>query len=105
MRVKRGDFPCPSCGELYREKSLRCPACGEVNPLQDLPPRHSGDRAGPFWWIVTLVALGVGAFLVIHGTVIEPLVFSNGLNTTTLGLGCLSILVGLAVRQWRKWVT
>jgi hypothetical protein len=104
MDHRRGDFPCPECGELYRENALRCPFCGEVNPLHDRPPR-GGERSGPFWWLFVLVALGVGAFLILHGAVIEKYLLSGEVNTTILGLGCLLVLIGLGVRQWRKWVS
>jgi predicted RNA-binding Zn-ribbon protein involved in translation (DUF1610 family) len=102
MRDRRGDFPCPNCGEHYRETALRCPSCGEANPLQEEESRGAAEPSGLRSIVFSLIAIALGGFLLIYGLIVEPLFLSRQVNTHAVGLGCLSILVGMLVRAWRQ---
>ena len=102
MSRKRGDFPCPSCGEPIRKKALRCPFCGTTNPLQESP--SFGERIGLGWTLLLLAVVGVVLLLLVVWLTNELLALGR-LNPYLVAAGGLLILVGIGraiARRWRQ---
>ena len=100
MSRKRGEIPCPSCGEPIREKALRCRSCGTPNPLQD---RASfGERIGLGGTLVLLVVVGL-ILVVLSVWLTYELVALGRVNPYLVAAGGLLILVGVGYRIARVW--
>ena len=100
MSSKRGGIPCPSCGELIREKALRCPSCGLTNPLQE---RTSfGERIGLGGTLVLLAVAGAILIVLVVWLSYE-LVALGRLNLYLVAAAGLLILGGFSYRIARVW--
>jgi hypothetical protein len=100
MSSKRGDFPCPSCGEQIRKKALRCPSCGTTNPLQESP--SFGERIGLGWTLLLLTVVGIVLLLLSVWLTYELLALGR-LNPYLVAVGGLLILVGIVSALARRW--
>jgi len=100
MPRKRGNLPCPSCGEPIREKALRCPSCDTTNPLQKRP--SIDERIGLGGTLILLAVAGI-LLLVLGVWLIYEVVALGRVNPFLVAAGGLLILVGVASRIARVW--
>jgi hypothetical protein len=100
MSRKRGEIPCPSCGEPIREKALRCRSCGTPNPLQD---RASfGERIGLGGTLVLLAVVGI-ILVVLSVWLTYELVALGRVNPYLVAAGVLLLLASVGYRIARVW--